>query len=92
MHSFKSFSTKEYDIYLVHHFITARKRSLGQCNIFIGVCQEYSVHGGGGGGVPGQVPPRADTPPADTPPGRHALPWQVHTPGRHPLAGTPPWD
>ena len=29
-------------------FITARKRSLGQGNIFIGVCQEFCSQGGGG--------------------------------------------
>ena len=41
--------------------ITARKRSLGQGNIFAPVC--HSVHGGGGvpqaGTPPGQVHPRA---------------------------------
>ena len=48
------------------HFITARKRSLGQGNIFAPVC--HSVHRGE---VPGQVPPQAGTHP----------PWQVHPPG-----------
>ena len=41
--------------------ITVRKRSLGQGNIFIGVCQEFCSRGGG---VPGQVhPPGPGTPP-----------------------------
>ena len=49
---------------------TARKRSLGQGNIFSSVCQEYSVHRGG---LPqcmlGYHPPGADTPPTRHPPG-----------------------
>ena len=56
--------------------ITARKRSLGQCNIFAPVC--HSVHGGGGG-RPGQVHPRTRYAPRD----------QVHIP---PRPGTPPRD
>ena len=83
--------------------ITARKRSLGQGNIFSSVCQKFCSRGGG---VPGQVHPRAGTPPGQVhPPGRYASwagtpPGQVHsppgcTPPRqvHPLgrwAGTPP--
>ena len=64
--------------------ITARKRSLGQGNIFSSMCQEFCSQGGG---VPGQVHPL----------GRYTLPWagtpprQVHPPGRYtPWAGTPP--
>ena len=34
-------------------FFTARKRSLGQGNIFISVCQEFCPRGGGGGWVRG---------------------------------------
>ena len=32
-------------------FLTARKRGLGQGNIFIGVCQEFCSREAGGGGV-----------------------------------------
>ena len=39
--------------------ITARKRSLGQGNVFTPVCQSFCSQGG--------VHPRADTPQADTP-------------------------
>ena len=64
---------------------TARKRSLGQGNIFSSVCQEFCSQGEG---VPGQVPtPGRYTPPgAGTPP-----PGQVHPLlGRYtPWAGTP---
>ena len=62
--------------------ITARKRSLGQGNIFAPVC--HSVHRGEylGRYPPGQVHPLAGTPPwAGTPP-------LAGTPT--PLAGTPP--
>ena len=54
------------------HFITARKRSLGQGNIFVGVCQEFCSRRGGE--YLGRCPPWANTPL-----GRHA-PWQVHPP------------
>ena len=56
--------------------ITARKRSLGQGNIFAPVC--HSVHRGG---VPGQLPP---------PPGQVHSPQQVHPPGQVPPTGTTP--
>ena len=70
--------------------ITTRKRSLGQGNIFIGVCQEFCSQGE----CPpqcmlGYPPPRADTPRADTPPGADT-PRSRHPPGsRHPLEQTP---
>ena len=35
---------------IIFFFITSRKRSFGQGNIFIGVCQEFCSHGGVGGG------------------------------------------
>ena len=71
---------------------TARKQSLGQGNIFIGMCQEFCSQGGG---VPGQVhPPEPGTPPRPgTPPGtRYTHLDQVHPPGTRytPLGpGTP---
>ena len=65
---------------IVGDIFTARKRSLRQGNIFIGVCQEFCSQGGKvylvQGGVPGQVPP-----------GRYT-PYQV--PPTHPRPGTPP--
>ena len=75
---------------------TARKRSLGQGNIFTPVC--HSVHRGGST-PPGQVhPPGPGTPPGQVHPPRD----QVHTPlgpGTSPRdrvhppgPGTPPWD
>ena len=70
--------------------ITARKRSLGQVNIFTPVC--HSVHRG----VPGQVPlPGPGTPHGQVhPPGPGASSGQVHPPWDqvHPRAGTPPQD
>ena len=58
---------------------TARKRSLGQGNIFSSVCQEFYSQGG----VPRQVPPRAGTPPwAGTPPAQVHPPEAVHA-GRY---------
>ena len=69
--------------------------------MFLHMSVSHSVHGWGG--VPGQVPllagtpPWADTPLVGTPPGRYTplagtppgryTPWQVH-----PLAGTPLWQ
>ena len=48
---------------------TARKRSLGQGNIFTNVCQEFCSRGGGGGGsdplragIPPPFPGKADPP------------------------------
>ena len=68
-------------------FFTARKRSLGQGNIFRSVCQEFCP----GGRVPEQVTPWDQIHPSEpgTPSG------QVHPLGGtapHPLAGTPLWD
>ena len=60
--------------------ITARKRSLGQGNIFTPVC--HSVHGGGGSTWPG-TPPDQVHPPRDQvhPPGPGTPQDQVHPPG-----------
>ena len=59
-------------------FITARKRSLGQGNIFIGVCQEFCSRGG----YLGRYTPRARDTPLD----------QVHPPGPGtPRTSYPPW-
>ena len=82
-------------ILVLNIVITARKRSLGQGNIFASVC--HSVHRGG---VPGQVPSLdryitlagtspGQVSPAGTPPGSRysplvGTPWQVH-----PQTGTP---
>ena len=55
--------------------VTARKRSLGQGNVFTPVC--HSVHGGcilptPVQTAPGQAPFHSQTPPSgQTPPGRH---------------------
>ena len=54
---------------------TAPKRSLGQGNIFIGMCQEFCSQGG----VPGQVSPRPGTPLG---PGTPLPPTAVHA-GRY---------
>ena len=69
--------------YFKFHVVTARKRSLGQGNIFSSVCQEFCSQGRG---VPGQVPPWAGTPQAGTPLEAGAPPGQVH-----PQAGTSRW-
>ena len=64
--------------------ITARKRSLGQGNIFIGVCQEFCSQGG----VPGQVPLWDQVhPPLG--PGTPTPQDQVHPPEQTPLEQTP---
>ena len=71
------------------YFVTARKRSLGQGNIFAPVCR--SVHRGEStwAGTPlGRYTPW------QVHPGRYT-PWQIHPPGRYtpsppPWAGTPP--
>ena len=57
--------------------ITARKRSLGQGNIFAPVC--HSVHGG----VPGQVHPQAGTPPGAVHAGRYGQQAVPHPTGMH---------
>ena len=79
--------------------ITARKRSLGQGNIFTPVC--HSVHRGG---LPSRRPPGKEAPPGretslgrrhpparETPLGWRHPPWQGDPPGRrHPRQGDPP--
>ena len=81
----------------IDDIITARKRSLGQGNIFTPVC--HSVHKGGSASVhagipptPDQAPPLDQAPPEQTPPGtRHPL-----GPGTSTGQGTPwnrpPWN
>ena len=73
---------------------TARKRSLGQGNIFSSVCQEFCSRGGGtwAGTPPGQVhPPGRYTPQAGTPPWAGTPPGRYTPLGRYtPQAGTPP--
>ena len=69
--------------------ITARKRNLGQGNIFIGVCQEFCSQGAVGVCLSAcwDTPPREQTPmpphpppPRSTPP-EQTLPWeQTHPP------------
>ena len=65
--------------------ITARKRSLGQGNIFTPVC--HSVHKGGGSASvhDGMPPPRDQAPPGPAPPGpgapRDQAPRGPGTPG-----------
>ena len=81
------------------HFITTRKRSLGQGNIFIGVCQEFCSQWwvSGPGGVVSQHALRQTPPPEQTPPGadpprrtRHIPPGTRDTPqSRHPGPDTP---
>ena len=94
--------------FLLNYFlslITTRKRSLGQGNIFMGVCQEFCSKGGvclsacwdipPGADPPKQTPPRGDTPwsrhppGADTPGSRHHLGADTHQ-SRHPSEQTPP--
>ena len=63
--------------------ITARKRSLGQGNIFRSVCQEFCPPGGGStwaGTPPSRYTPRTRYPPGRYPPGTRCTP----------RAGTPP--
>ena len=52
------------------NIFTARKRSLGQGNIFIGMCQEFCSRGGGGGS--GSVHARNEAVHA----GKEAPPWE----------------
>ena len=73
--------TSERDRLVQHAFITTRKRSLGQGNIFAPVC--HSVH-------------RGEYLGKYTPLGRYIPPGQVHLPSRYtplgqysPLAGAP---
>ena len=70
---------------------TARKRSLGQGNIFSSMCQEFCSPGGGGVVPPGQVHPQAGTPLDRSSPQTGTPPSQVHPLARYtPLAGTSP--
>ena len=75
-------------------FITARKRSLGQGNIFSSVCQEFCSQGGGGSasvhaGIP--PPPRSRLPPDQAPPPEQTPPGSRHTPREQtPPEQTPP--
>ena len=80
------------------HIFTARKRSLGQCNIFAPVC--HSVHRRGtwagttsGRYTPGQVHPHlAGTPPRQVTPLAGAPPEQVHPLGRYTQPSNACWD
>ena len=65
---------------LSQSFITARKRSLGQGNIFIGMCQEFCSQGGRGVVYP-SMPCRSHAPPDYVPP------WTTYPPDY-----VPPWD
>ena len=62
--------------FLFLDFITTRKRSLGQGNMFTGVCLFT-----GGGQVVADIPPQADTALDRHPPGRHPRA-DTHPPGR----------
>ena len=75
---------------MCHPFITARKRSLGQFNIFSSVCQEFCPWGGLSQCMLGydtpleQTPPRAGTPRSRHPPGRRHPPlrsacWEIRS-------------
>ena len=77
-------------------FITARKRSLGQGNIFSSVCQEFCTHGGSASvhagihplgadpskpGIPlDQASPHLEQTPLDRAPPRSRPPWTRHPP------------
>ena len=65
---------------------TARKQSLGQGNIFIGVCQEFCSQGGVSASVHAGIPPGSRNPLEQTPP-RAATPRTG--PGTPPGADTP---
>ena len=72
----------------ISNIFTARKRSLGQGNIFRSVCQEFCSQGG----YLGKYTPRQVHPLAGTPLGRYTHLGQVHPPGRYtPWVGTHPW-
>ena len=67
-------------IFISLHIFTARKRSLGQGNIFAPVCHSVHRRGAWAGTPLGRYTPQAGTPPG-----------KVHNPGRYtPQAGTPP--
>ena len=68
-------------------FVTARKRSLGQSNIFIGVCQEFCSQGGVSASVHAGIhPPLGSRHPVEQTPPREQMPPR----SRHPLEQTPP--
>ena len=73
----------------ISNIFTARKRSLGQGNIFRSVCQEFCSQRGE---YLGKYTPRQVHPPWQVHPlGRYTPLGQVHSPGRYtPLAGTRP--
>ena len=74
---------------VVFRFITVRKRSLGQGNIFRSMCQEFCSRGGVlvSQHALRQTPPRDQAPPRpDTP--LDQTPWTRHSPG----PDTPPRD
>ena len=68
----------------VNGVFTARKRSLGQGNIFSSVCQEFCPQEGGEvsasvhAGIPYPLPLGPDNPPEQTPPPGPAPPGAVH--------------
>ena len=77
-------------VFVLFSFVfTARKRSLGQGNIFSSVCQEFCTWGGLSQCMLGyHIPPGADllppeqTPPGTSPPGSRHPPCAVHA-GRY---------
>ena len=77
----------------VFSFVTARKRSLAQGNIFRSVCQEFCPQGGSASVHAGILPPRH---PEQTPGSRHppnqAPPRPGNPPEQTPPEQTPPWD
>ena len=91
--SSKSTRKEQIDLYSIERdkiFITARKRSLGQGNIFSSMCQEFCPQGGGvclsacWDTTPGSTPPEHSPPPP------RAL---TTTPeSRHPQGADPAWE
>ena len=66
--------------------VTARKRSLGQGNIFRSVCQEFCPQGGSASvnvGIPLPHPPDQAPPWDQAPPTGQAPPGTRHLPSRH---------
>ena len=82
-------------IVYITFLITARKRSLGQGNIFAPVLSFCSEEGSTLAGTPPPSPGRYTPQQVHLPGQVHPLgrytPWQLHSPGQvHPQAGTPP--
>ena len=74
---------------IINKLVTARKRSLGQGNIFSSMCQEFcSQEGGGSASVHAGIPP--PLPGADTPQSRHP-PDQASPRTDTPQTRHPPW-